>query len=165
MSTDAPFGSGAEEAVEAAAVPPRPASLSTFPRDLAAKLAGREKRVLGDRFGLTRFGANLTRLPAGAQSSLHHRHSAQDEFVFVLEGEPTLVTDAGETQLRPGMCAGFPAGGTAHHLVNRTARDVLYLEIGDRAPGDEVTYPADDLRAAMGADGRYRYARKDGTPL
>jgi Uncharacterized conserved protein, contains double-stranded beta-helix domain len=84
----------------------------------------------------------------------------------VLEGTPTLITDAGETLLEPGMCAGFPAGtGDAHTLVNRTARDVVYLEIGDRTPGDRVTYPDDDLRAEMGADGKWRYSRKDGTPI
>ena len=64
------------------------------------------------------------------------------------------------------MCAGFPAGtGGAHHLVNRTGRDVLYLEVGDRSPGDRVTYPDDDLLAVLGADGAWRYTRKDGAPL
>lgn len=146
-------------------VPPR-AQASSYPPDLAAKLAGREKRVLGDRFGLRNFGVNLTRLPPGATSSLRHAHAREDEFVYVLEGEPTLLTDAGETPLSPGMCAGFAAGaGDAHCLVNRTARDVLYLEVGDRTPGDAATYPDDDLLATMGADGKWRYTRKDGTPL
>jgi len=74
------------------------------------------------------------------------------------------VTDAGDTPLRPGLCAGFAAGGASHHLVNRTGRDVVYLEIGDRPPGDEVTYPADDIQAAMGEDGRWRFTHKDGSP-
>ncbi len=151
--------------IRAAEAPPR-ARASGYPPDLAAKVAGREKRPLGDRFGLKNFGVNLTRLAPGAASSLRHAHEKQDEFVYVLEGEPTLVTDAGATPLAPGMCAGFPAGtGNAHHLVNRTERDVLYLEIGDRSPGDSASYPDDDLLAVLGGDGKWRYTRKDGTPL
>jgi uncharacterized cupin superfamily protein len=151
--------------IRAAEAPPR-ARASGYPPDLAAKVAGREKRPLGDRFGLKNFGVNLTRLAPGAASSLRHAHEEQDEFVYVLEGEPTLVTDAGATPLAPGMCAGFPAGtGNAHHLVNRTERDVLYLEIGDRSPGDSASYPDDDLLAVLGGDGKWRYTRKDGTPL
>lgn len=152
-------------ALRAAEAPPR-ARATGYPPDLARKVEGREKRPLGDLFGLRNFGVNLTRLAPGAASALRHAHATQDEFVYVLEGSPTLVTDAGEMPLQPGMCAGFPAGtGDAHHLVNRTARDVVYLEIGDRSPGDRVTYPDDDLRAEMGADGKWRYSRKDGTPL
>jgi uncharacterized cupin superfamily protein len=138
---------------------------SGYPADLAARVAGRDKRPLGDGFGLSVFGVNLTRLAPGAWSALHHRHSRQDEFIYVLEGTPTLVTDAGATQLSPGMCAGFPAGGTAHHLENRSGADVVILEIGDRTPGDEGFYPDDDLKAAIGRDGKYAYTRKDGSPL
>ena len=151
-------------AIHAADAAPR-ARASGYPTDLAAKVAGREKRPLGDLFGLSVFGVNLTRLIPGAWSSLHHRHSRQDEFIYVLEGAPTLITDAGATLLSPGMCAGFPAGGTAHHLENRSAADVVILEIGDRTPGDEGSYPNDDLKAAMGPDGRWQYTRKDGSPL
>jgi len=125
---------------------------------------GREKRALGDHFGLASFGVNLTRLAPGAQSALLHRHSKQDELVYILEGTPTLVTESGETVLAPGMCAGFAAGGEAHHLVNKSDRDVLYLEIGDRTPGDEGSYPQDDLKAALGDDGKWRFTHKDGTP-
>jgi uncharacterized cupin superfamily protein len=108
---------------------------------------------------------NLTRLAPGATSALRHAHTKQDEFVYVLEGEPTLVTDEGETALRPGMCAGFKAGtGNGHHLVNRTDRDVVILEVGDRIAGDSATYPDDDLAAALGPDGRWRFTHKDGTP-
>src|SRR6266481_422230 len=103
-------------------------------------MAGRVKRPLGELFGLTNFGVNLTRLAPGAPSSLHHRHSRQDELIYVLEGEPTLFSDAGEMQLHPGMVAGFAAGGTAHHLENRTERDCVILEIGDRTLGDEGSY-------------------------
>ena len=149
-------------ALAAASVTPKS---STYPPAFAARLAGREKRALGDPFGLKNFGVNLTRLPPGAQSALRHAHGRQDEFVYILEGTPTLLTDAGETMLAPGMCAGFPAGsGDAHCLVNRSAADVLFIEVGDRSAGDSVVYPDDDVQAILGADGKWRYARKDGTP-
>jgi uncharacterized cupin superfamily protein len=139
---------------------------SGYPEDLRRKVAGRERQVLGDVFGLVNFGVNLTRLAPGAASALRHAHATQDEFVYILEGTPTLLTDAGETPMAPGMCAGFRAGtGDAHCLVNRSGADVLYLEVGDRSPGDRVVYPDDDLHAEMGSDGRWRYSRKDGTPL
>ncbi len=126
-------------------------------------MAKREKRQLGEVFGLKNFGVNLTRLAPGGESALLHRHSRQDELVFILEGEPTLVTDEGEMVLRPGFCAGFPAAGRAHQLVNRTTTDVVFLEVGDRTVGDEGTYPADDLCAILGPDGAWRFARKDGS--
>lgn len=150
-------------AARALDVPPR-ARASNYPEPFAARMAGREKRALGDLFGLSRFGVNLTRLAPGAQSSLRHAHSAQDEFVYILQGRPTLVTDRGEVELAPGMCAGFKAGGEAHHLVNRGADEVLYLEVGDRTPGDAVTYPDDDIQAVLDQTGRWRFAHKDGTP-
>jgi uncharacterized cupin superfamily protein len=117
---------------------------------------------LGDAFGLRSFGVNQTRLLPGGISALHHRHAKQDEFVYVLEGAPTLVTDDGEFAMHPGMCVGFPGGGTAHHLENRTDRDVVLLEVGDRLPGDACTYPNDDLQAVMGDDGRWQFLHKDG---
>ena len=86
---------------------------TNYPAAFAARMDGREKRPLGDLFGLRNFGVNLTRLAPGGQSALFHRHSRQDEFVYILEGEPTLITDNAESQLQPGDCAGFPAGGTA----------------------------------------------------
>ena len=105
-----------------AATRPKPAS-PPFPPEMVARVApGRDKRVLGDLFGLTNFGVYLTRLAPGGQSALRHAHGKQDEFVYMLEGEAVLVSDSGETVLKPGMCAGFKAGtGDAHHLVNRTA--------------------------------------------
>lgn len=140
---------------------PRPAHV---PAVFAHLLEGREKRRLGDIFGLTNFGVNLTRLSPGGISSLRHAHARQDEFVYVLEGEAVLITNAGETILHAGMCAGFKAGtNDAHHLVNRGAQDVIYLEIGDRTPGDSVFYPDDDVQAEMAPDGRWLYRRKDGT--
>ncbi|TNC50070.1 cupin domain-containing protein [Rubellimicrobium rubrum] len=150
-------------AIEAASAPKR-AKPSNYPDPFASRMARREKHPLGDIFGLRNFGVNLTRLLPGGESALLHRHSRQDEFVYILEGKPTLVTDEGEVALAPGMCAGFPAGGVAHHLVNRSDRDVVYLEIGDRSPGDEGSYPADDLVARLSPDGRWVFARKDGQP-
>jgi uncharacterized cupin superfamily protein len=162
----APHRAAAPIALRAAEAPPPRARAAGYPSDLARKVEGREKRPLGDLFGLRNFGVNLTRLAPGAASALRHAHREQDEFVYILEGTPTLLTDVGQTPLAPGMCAGFRAGtGDAHCLVNRSAADVVYLEIGDRSPGDRVTYPDDDLRAEMGADGKWRYSRKDGTPL
>jgi len=137
---------------------------SNYPEPFFSRMAGRQKRPLGDLFGLKNFGVNLTRLAPGAESALLHRHSKQDEFIYILEGEATLVTDRGEMLLRPGMCAGFPAAGLAHQLVNRSERDVVYLEIGDRTPGDDVTYPGDDIQAALGTDGKWIFTHKDGRP-
>jgi len=151
----------------AADAPPRPKPTSPpFPPEMVAKVApGRDKRTLGDLFGLTNFGVNLTRLAPGGQSALRHAHGKQDEFVYILEGEPTLVTNSGETRMKPGMCAGFKAGtGDAHHLVNRTKKDVVFLEVGDRSAGDSVSYPDDDVLAVFGPDGKWKYSRKDGTP-
>ncbi|TFW22414.1 cupin domain-containing protein [Massilia arenosa] len=139
-------------------------STSGYPAPYQPRVAGRTKRALGDAFGLTNFGVNLTRVPPGAASALRHSHTKQDEFIYILEGAPTLVTNAGETQLAPGMCAGFPHGtGDAHQLVNRTDRDVVYLEVGDRTPGDEPDYPDDDVAAHMGPDGKWRFTHKDGS--
>ncbi len=151
-------------AIVAAEAPPREKG-SNYPEAFLPVVAGRLKRPLGERFGLENFGVNLTRLAPGAASALRHAHSRQDEFVYVLEGRPTLRTDAGETELAPGMCAGFRAGsGDAHQFVNRSSEDVVLLEIGDRTPGDSATYPDDDLSAVAGPDGKWRFARKDGTP-
>lgn len=150
-------------ALEAAATPGK-VGARILPEPFAGALARRVKHALGDPFRLRAFGVNLTRIAAGDVSSLHHRHSVQDEFVYVLEGHPTLVTDQGEAALAPGMCAGFPAGGPAHHLENRTERDVVVLEVGDRAAGDEVTYPLHDLALVAGPDGKRRFTHRDGTP-
>lgn len=151
-------------AIQATLAPLR-ARPSSYPTVFAAQLSGRVKQPLGERFGLANFGVNLTRLPPGAMSALRHAHSRQDEFIYVLEGWPLLITDAGETPLAPGLCAGFPAGtGNAHHLINRAVVDAVYLEIGDRSTGDRVTYPDDDLQAAFTTDGRWVFTHKDGTP-
>jgi uncharacterized cupin superfamily protein len=139
---------------------------SVYPEQFASRVGGRIKRPLGDLFGLTVFGVNLTTLKPGAMSALRHAHTKQDEFIYILEGHPVLVTDEGETQLKPGMCAGFKAGtGNAHHLINRGQKDVIYLEVGDRTPGDGASYPDDDLITVKSEDGKSRvFIHKDGTP-
>src|SRR5260370_26045108 len=151
-------------AIEAGAVPrARPAR--GYPEPFAARVAGRERRALGDAFGLTNFGVNLTRLPPSGISALRHTHMREDEFIYIVEGEPVLVTNAGETPLHVGMCAGFKAGsGDAHHLINRTGRDVVYLEIGDRNPADTVTSPAADIGRALTPNGERVIVHRDGMP-
>jgi uncharacterized cupin superfamily protein len=137
---------------------------TNYPEPFKTRVAGRAKKKLGDALGLKNFGVNLTMLKPGAQSALRHWHAKQDEFVYVVSGELVLVSNAGEQVLSPGMCAGFPAGcADGHHLVNRSGRDVVYLEVGDRTPGDAATYPDDDLVARAAAAG-WMFTRKDGTP-
>ena len=150
-------------ALVAAEVPPR-SRATIYPEPFASRVAGRDKRVLGDAFGLTNFGVNLTTLAPGASSALRHAHGKQDEFVYIVSGTPTLHTDQGKTPLAPGMCAGFKAGnGNAHCLVNESAEPVVYLEIGDRTPGETVSYPDDDIAATF-VEGRWVVTHKDGTP-
>lgn len=136
---------------------------STYPAKFARRVAGRRKQVLGDPFSITSFGVNRVTLPPGVQSSIRHRHRVQDEFVYVLAGELTLVDDAGELRLKPGMCAGFAHGGSAHHLINRGDVDAVFLEIGDRLPGDAAEYPDEDLKVARIGD-RWHYTHRDGNP-
>jgi uncharacterized cupin superfamily protein len=140
------------------------ASGSIYPEPYKSRVAGRRRRRLGDAGGLKNFGVNLTRLDPGAESSMRHWHARQDELIYVVEGELTLVTGAGRQKLRAGMAAAFPAGdGDGHQLVNESGRPALYLEIGDRTPGDSVTYTDVDLAAEM-VDGRWVMSHKDGTP-
>src|SRR5258705_13954110 len=149
-------------AIAAAEAPPR-TKPSNYPEPFASRMARRGKRPLGDLFGLTNFGVNLTRLTPGGMSALRHAHSRQDELVYIRR--PTLITDAGENILAPGMCAGFKAGSSdAHYLVNRTESDIVFLECGDRSADDTVAYPDDDIQAVLGADGQWRFAHKDGRP-
>ncbi|MBV8501444.1 MAG: cupin domain-containing protein [Paucibacter sp.] len=137
---------------------------SNYPEPFKSMMTGRVKRPLGDLFGLSNFGVNLTTVPAGALSALRHAHSKQDEFVYIVSGTLTLHTDEGATQLSTGMCAGFKAGkGNAHHLVNEGSEPAVYLEVGDRTPGDSVAYPDDDLVAKLAASG-WVFEHKDGTP-
>ena len=150
-------------AVTAAEVPAR-SKPSVYPEPFASRMAGREKRQLGDQFGLTNFGVNLTRLAPNAVSALRHAHTKQDEFVYILQGRPTLHTNGGRTLLSPGMCAGFKAGtGNGHCLINETAEEVVYLEVGDRTPGDEGSYPDDDLKTLF-VEGKWKFVHRDGSP-
>ena len=150
-------------ALRAEDAPPR-TKPSNYPEPFASMMAGRLKRPLGDLFGLSNFGVNLTRLAPNSVSALRHAHTKQDEFIYVLQGRPVLITDEGRTQLEPGICTGFKAGtGNGHALVNESAEEVVYLEVGDRTPGESVTYPDDDLQATL-VDGSWKFAHKDGTP-
>ena len=136
---------------------------TTYPPPFHQDNTKRYNRRLGDRAGLTHYGVVLTRIVPGGQSSHRHAHSAQDEFVYVLEGEPILETDEGAQTLKPGMCVGFPAGGgNAHRFLNRSGSDVLILVVGDRAPGDDVTYPDVDMHLKWQPDGTRRFFHKDG---
>jgi uncharacterized cupin superfamily protein len=119
---------------------------TVYPKPLDRVTEGREKAALGNVAGLTQFGVNLTRLKPGAASALRHWHEQEDEFVYVLEGELILIEDGGETVLKPGDCAGFKAGvPNGHHLVNKSERDALYLEVGTRAAAERAQYPDVDL--------------------
>jgi uncharacterized cupin superfamily protein len=140
---------------------PLRASRSNYPEPFASRLHGRFKRPLGELFGLKNFGVNVTTLEPGAISALQHQHSQQDEFVYVLDGELVLVSGMNEWVMSAGWCVGFPAGGNSHHLENRSSRPATYLEIGDRAAGDVVSYPCDDLVAVLDG-GTWRFTHKNG---
>jgi uncharacterized cupin superfamily protein len=135
---------------------------SGYPEPYRSRMGDRVKQKLGDAAGLTRFGVNLVRLGPGGESALRHWHTLEDEFVYVLEGELTLVTDDGEQRLAAGMCAGYRAGRRdAHHLINRGRQPASYLEIGNRIDGDNALYPDDDLMWCEDEAGVFA-AHKDG---
>ena len=143
--------------------PPR-TKPSNYPEPFKSMMAGRIKRPLGDLFGLSNFGVNITVVPPGSVSALRHAHSKQDEFVYVVSGTLTLHTDEGEVTMSAGMCAGFKAGsGNAHCLVNKSSEAAIILEVGDRTPGDSVAYPDDDLVAKL-SQGGWVFEHKDGKP-
>ena len=149
-------------AIDPAQVPA--ATGSAYPEPFKSRVATRRKQRLSDALGLKNYGVNLTTIPPGAVSALRHWHTHEDEFIYIVSGELVLVTDGGEQVLGPGMCAGFPAGkADGHCLVNRTSKDAVYLEVGDRKPDDAVTYPDDDIAGRATPQGR-RFMRKDGTP-
>ncbi|MGQ0484233.1 MAG: cupin domain-containing protein [Hyphomicrobiales bacterium] len=134
-----------------------------YPPPYAAPLAGREKRALGDPFGLTQFGVNLTTLQPGAWSSQRHWHEREDEFIYVVDGVIVLIDDAGEHVLTSGMCAGFKAGvPNGHHLVNRSAGPATFVEIGTRSPEERSHYPEADMRGVKKGE-KWTITRKDGT--
>lgn len=141
------------------------AKKTTYPAPLAGAVAGRVKRRLGDHFGLTHYGVNLTQLPPGAASALLHSHAKEDELIYIVSGTAVLIIDKSEFTMQAGDCCGFKAGsGKAHQLVNRSGGLVTYLEIGNRAADEVVEYPNDDLKFGTGPDGGRIWAHKDGTP-
>lgn len=136
---------------------------SIYPEPYAAMMKGRSSLRLGDAGGLTQFGANLVRLEPGALSSLRHWHMAEDEFVMVTEGECVLIQDEGETVMRVGDCAAFPAGNTnGHHFVNRSDRRAAFLVVGSKAPREVATYSDVDMKVEM-EGGKARFTYKDGS--
>ncbi len=143
-------------------IPVRSGSL--YPAPFKLPHEGRHKQALGDAGGLTQFGVNLTRIAPGSASALRHWHEAEDEFIYMLDGELVLVENDGETVLKPGDAAAFKAGsGNGHRLLNRTTRDAVYLEVGTRASADRVHYPDDDLLLERNPQSR-RYLHKSGEP-
>ena len=137
---------------------------SIYPHPYHAQLEGRLKSKLGDLVGLSQFGVNLVTLEPGAWSSQRHWHEKEDEFVYIIAGEATLVTDDGEYVLGPGMFAGFPAGeANAHRLANETDAPVVYLEIGTRTLDERAYYPDVGMKAHK-VDGKWVFTRNDGTP-
>jgi len=150
-------------ALEASRVAAR--NTSGYPEPWRSRVLPREKRALGDAFGLTRIGVNQTTLLPGRESSMRHWHTHEDEFVYVLEGEVVLRTAAGEQLLRAGMCAGFQAGvEDGHQLVNRSTRPAVYLEVSNRDPGDCGHYSDPDVDLVYSPpQARGRFTRRDGT--
>lgn len=147
--------------IDPAKVPVKTGSI--YPEPYAGMMRGRSSLRLGEAGGLTQFGVNLVTLEPGALSSLRHWHRHEDEFVMVTEGECILVQDAGETVMRPGDCAAFPAGDPdGHHFINRSGRVARFLVIGTKAPREVATYSDVDLRLEIEA-GKARFTHKDGS--
>ena len=137
---------------------------SGYPKPFAEAVAARERKRLAEGAGLSRIGVTLLKLPPGCWSTQRHWHDNSDEFVYVLSGEVTLVTNSGAEVLHAGDCAGFKAGDSdGHHLQNRSGADAMVLEIGNHLQTDTAHYPDIDLIAAL-VDGQSRITRRDGTP-
>ncbi len=141
-----------------------PRTGSIYPAPYASEMAGRSSLRLGDAGGLTQFGANEVILQPGAKSSLRHWHHREDEFVMVTEGECVLVQDEGETVMRPGDCAAFPAGDpNGHHFINKSGAAARFLVVGSRMNPEKATYSDVDLEVEL-KDGKASFTHKDGTP-
>jgi uncharacterized cupin superfamily protein len=135
---------------------------TSYPPPFDAPCADRIRQRLGNAGGLSDFGVNLMQLPPGNWSSQRHWHSAEDEFVYILEGELTLIEDEGETVLQAGDCAAFPKNtGNGHHMINRSNVMAVYFEVGSRSPADVITCADIDMMSPS-VDGRFLH--KDGTP-
>jgi uncharacterized cupin superfamily protein len=138
---------------------------SGYPEPFCSRVLPREKRALGDAFGLTSIGVSLTILHPGVESSMRHWHDREDELIYVLDGELVLRTDGGEETLVAGMFAGFKAGDPdAHQFINRGNRPATYLEISNRDPADVCVYPDVDIAYGQDAAGNQIYVHKDGKP-
>lgn len=138
---------------------------STYPEPFRSRMGDRVKRRLGEAFGLQQFGVNLVRLQPGGQSALRHFHTHEEELIYLLEGELLLITNVGEQTVRAGMCVGFPANtGDAHHLVNRSTKEAVYIEVGSRKDDDQGYYPDDDLCWLLDGKGGSVPGHKDGSP-
>ena len=140
---------------------------SGYPAPHDEPCKARRWRKLGDAAGLTKIGVNLVTLPPGAWSSQRHWHAREDEFVYLIQGQAVLVTDEGETPLRAGECAGFPAGDRNGHMVrNDSSADVVFLVVSNRDDADWGEYADIDMRFGQGRySGGGGYTRKDGTPI
>ena len=135
-----------------------------YPDERKGASEDREKRALGNALGLKNFGVNVVHMKPGVESSIRHWHTKQDEFIYILQGELTLITDEGEQTLTAGYAAGFKAGdANGHCIANRSGEDAFYIEVGDRTPGDEVTYSDVDMEERL-VEGKETFVRKDGTP-
>lgn len=153
----------ASPATPCAAVDVPEITKSAYPAVFAEVVAGRSKRKLGDAFGLTNFGVNYTTLPPGKASALLHHHAKQDEFVLVLQGEAVVRVGEQEYRMQAGDCIGFAKGtGLGHQILNRSNAPLVYLEVGDRTPGDQVQYPEDDLQAIQQPDNSWLFLHKNG---
>lgn len=148
--------------IKANEVTPRTGSI--YPEPFKSMMSGRYKRALGDLFGITKFGVNMTTIEPGGMSALLHRHSKSQEFVFILKGTATVYTETEKIILNEGECIGFMPNGPAHHLKNESNADVVYIEIGDREPGDSAVYPNDDIVASKDQNEKWMFHHKDGTP-
>jgi uncharacterized cupin superfamily protein len=138
---------------------------TSYPEPYRKNVESRSKRALGDAFGLTRYGVNLVELSPGTWSSQRHWHTHEDEFIYIVSGELTLVTDEGEQLMMAGMVAGFRAGDSnGHHLINKSGETATYLEIGDRNPKDEVSYPDIDLLYKLNDARGHEFTNREGVP-
>jgi len=139
-------------------------SRTNYPEPFNRVVVGRSRKRLGNAASLDQFGVNLTTLKPGAASALRHWHEKEDELVYILEGEVVLIEDEGETVLRPGDAAGFKASvPNGHHLINKSGRDAVYLEIGTRSKHERAEYPDIDMLVVRDDQGT-RYTHKDGKP-
>jgi uncharacterized cupin superfamily protein len=140
-------------------------TVNRYPDPFWRAVVGRERKRLGNAVGLSQFGVNLTTLKPGAWSSQRHWHENEDEFVYVVAGELVLCEDKGETVLKPGDAAGFPANsGNGHCLINRTDHDAVYIEVGTRAKSERTPYSDIDMRYERDEQGNVHYVHKSGEP-